>query len=243
MKKSTDRLLLIAGLAGLMMLDVACGSSSDNGDGGGNGGKGGGGGSAGSDAGVTHRLYETFTTANSLSGFTLNDYPDTASFNLAATYTVDGGADGGTAPQPTLEWDGTDGNPDPGALKVTVTYTDYRQYVDVIKQLAPALDLSNRVLKAQVKLVSSTPDSFSGGVQFHASAGASYTYFGNAGLSFGPVGAWSPILLDLGASASTFDPAMIVQLGVQVYSGDPPTGTTTLATPITVVFEIDTVTD
>jgi hypothetical protein len=50
-------------------------------------------------------------------------------------------------------------------------------------------------------------------------------------------------LLDLGASTSTFDATMIVQLGVQVYSGDPPTGVTTLASPVTVVFEIDTISD
>ena len=42
---------------------------------------------------------------------------------------------------------------------------------------------------------------------------------------------------------STFDASMIVQLGIQVYSGDLPTGTTTLPSPITVVFEIDTITD
>jgi endo-1,4-beta-xylanase len=209
---------------------------------GGAGSGGQGGSSGGSDASVTHRLDDTFTTPNSLGGYAFSNYPDTTSFNLAGNYAA-GDASGPAAPPPTLEWDGTDGNPDAGALKVTVTFTDYRQYVDVIRPISPALDLSNRVLKAQVKLVSSTPAPFPGGIQFHASAGATFAYFGNAGLAFGPVGAWSPILLDLGASASAFDPTMVVQLGIQVYAGDPPAGTTTLAAPITVVFEIDTITD
>ncbi|HZL20319.1 MAG TPA: non-reducing end alpha-L-arabinofuranosidase family hydrolase [Polyangia bacterium] len=215
---------------------------------GGSGGAGGAGGAGGgpTDAGIAHNLDDTFTTANSLSGFALGTYADPGSVNLAGNYPVDGGADGGdgaVANKPTLAWVGTDGSPDPGALQVTATFTSYGQYVDVVTQIAPALDLSNRVLKAQVKLVSSTPASFPGGIQFHASAGASYTYFGSAGLAFGPVGSWSPILLDLGAASSTFDATMIVQLGIQVYSGSPPTGVTELAAPITVVFEIDTITD
>jgi endo-1,4-beta-xylanase len=216
---------------------------------GGAGGGGGSGGTTGADAGIT--LDDTFTTANSLAGFALSTYADTGSFNLAGNYPVDAGdstdgdgpVDGGGTTKPTLTWVGTDGNPAPGALQVTATFTNYGQYVDVVTQIAPALDLSNRVLEAQVKLVSSTPASFPGGIQFHASAGASYTYFGSAGLAFGPVGTWSPILLDLGASAAPFDATMVVQLGIQVYSGSPPTGVTTLAAPISVVFEIDTITD
>jgi hypothetical protein len=261
MKSPNVRLWLVVGCGALVVSNIACGSDSgDKADGGG--------GRGGSDAAVTHRLFDTFTTANSLSGYALNDYPDTTTYNLAGKYTTDGGAaaatdadtdardteagdaDGGAAdgggpiaPPPTLEWDGTDGSPDLGALKVTATFTNYRQYVDVIKQISPALDLTGRVLKAQVKLVSSTPASFPGGVQFHASAGPAYTYYGVAGLSFGAPGAWSPIRLDLGTSSASFDPTMIVQLGVQVYAGDPPQGMTTLAAPITIVFEIDTITD
>jgi hypothetical protein len=155
----------------------------------------------------------------------------------------DAAAPGGGPPRPALEWVGSDGNPEAGALKVTVTYTDYRQYVDISRQISPALNLANRVLKAQVKLVSSTPADFPGGIQFHASSGASFDYFGTAGLAFGPLGAWNPILLDLGASGAPFAGNNVVQVGIQFYSGDPPAGMTTLAAPITVVFEIDTITD
>jgi len=250
MKSPTVRFLLAVGFGALVLSNLACSDSGNTTDGGG--------GKSGSDAAVTHRLFNTFTTANSLAGYALNDYPDTTSYNLAGNYTTDGGteagadadtdgsaADGGAAvaPKPTLEWDGSDGSPDLGALKVTATFTNYRQYVDVITQIAPALDLSDRVLKAQVKLVSSTPASFPGGIQFHASAGMAYTYFGAAGLSFGNMGSWSPIRLDLNTASPPFDPTMIVQLGVQVYAGDPPAGTTTLPAPITIVFEIDTITD
>ena len=31
---------------------------------------------------------------------------------------------------PTLEWTGTDGDPNPGSLKVTVTFTGFKQYID-----------------------------------------------------------------------------------------------------------------
>lgn len=240
MTPSTTRPLIVATLALFCASSLACGDGTGNGDGGG-------GGAGGADAALTHALEDLFTTANSVAGYMLSDYPDTMSLNLAGNYSVDGGldggGDGGASNRPTLEWDGTDGNPSPGALKVTVTYTDYRQYVDVVKQIAPALDLTDRILRAQVKLVSSTPTAFPGGIQFHTSAGASYTYFGNAGLSFGPEGTWQPILLDLGVAGAPFDASMIVQLGIQVYSGDPPVGVTSLAAPITVVFEIDTITD
>jgi hypothetical protein len=248
MKIPTVRLLLVVGFSALVLSNLACsddaGNTSD-----------GGGGHGGSDAAVTHRLFDTFTATNSLSAYALNDYPDTTSYNLAGNYATDGGtdasdtdggaADGGAAiaPTPTLQWDGADGSPDLGTLKVTATFTNYRQYVDVIKQIAPALDLSGRVLKAQVKLVSSMPASFPGGIQFHASAGMAYTYFGAAGQSFGAMGAWSPIRLDLSTASAPFDATMIVQLGVQIYAGDPPAGMTTLPAPITVVFEIDTITD
>jgi hypothetical protein len=37
------------------------------------------------------------------------------------------------ATAPTLAWDGTQGDPEPGSLKVTAPYTDYGQFVEVIK--------------------------------------------------------------------------------------------------------------
>jgi hypothetical protein len=84
-----------------------------------------------------------------------------------------------------------------------------------------------------------------GGLQFHASSGASYTYTSGSfvgGASLSP-GAWVPLTLDLGAVTTTgFDATQIVQIGVQFYSGFSSSGGTFTATG-PAVFEIDTVTD
>jgi len=82
-----------------------------------------GGGGTGGGSGLTCPQGE-FTT-NALEGFALNTFMSTsagAAINLAVR-------EGGTAA--TLAWDGTDGDPAAGSLKVDAPYTDYNQYVDI----------------------------------------------------------------------------------------------------------------
>jgi hypothetical protein len=170
-------------------------------------------------------------------GWGLNNFDDPNATNLGAAVPP-----GGTAP--TLAVSSTDGDPNPGSLQLTVGFTALDQYVDAVVNLGqPGLDLSGKTLHAMVRLVSGAIPV--GGLQFHASSGAAFTYGSQTfvGGSTLTAGSWIPLTLELGAiTGSGFDPTQIVQIGVQFYSGFSGNGTTfTSAGPV--VFEIDTVTD
>src|SRR3982750_4361414 len=114
---------LAAGIAGAVSSNVGCGSSDDKADGsGGHAGSGGAGGST-----VPPRFSNTFDTDKQ--GWTLSDYVDANYFNWGATTAPDSGVglDGGTAP--TIEW-ANEGDPNPGSLQVTVSFTGFKQYID-----------------------------------------------------------------------------------------------------------------
>jgi hypothetical protein len=129
-------------------------------------------------------------------------------------------------------------------MKVSVTFTDYGQYVDPVININPTVDLSNSTLTMRVRLVSG--NFTNGGVQFHFSTTQSYTY---------SAGKWedattftddkwktTPIDTSIAVPATAgaaWDPTMVIQLGVQITSGSM-SATSTLPTgPL--VFEIDTV--
>src|SRR4029079_16798112 len=104
-----------------------------------------------------------YTFDASTQSFGLNTYDNQTRKNLA----------GPNSPTtPTLMWDGAVGSPSPGSLAVAVTFSDFKQYVDVALTLS-SVDLSGKKLHAWVKLDAGL---FIGGVQLHAGAGPSYTY-------------------------------------------------------------------
>jgi endoglucanase len=171
-------------------------------------------------------------------GWGLSAYQDPTLTNLGARV-----PDGGSAA--TLRFASADGdqNSGPGSLKLTVPFAGLDQYVDAIVTLGtPGISLSGKTLHAAVRLVSgSFPE---GGLLFHASTGTSFVYaaapFVNAS-SF-PIGQWVPLTFDLGAAtAAGFDPAQVVQIGVQFFSGFSSSGGA--FTGSDVVFELDSVTD
>jgi len=177
-----------------------------------------------------------YTFDSSVQGWSFNTYDDPNQQNLAV-HPPAGGA------PPTLAFDSTDGSPDPGALRVTVDFEDFNQYVDAnINFAPPGLNLTGKVLHARIKLVSGAFPQ--GAFQLHASTGSSYTWgavFFNA--SALPPGQWVDFDLDLGAvTSSGYDPSQVVQIGVQLLSGLP-SGGGTFMSPGTAVFDIDTVTD
>ena len=106
-----------------------------------------------------------------MQSWTLSDYVDATYFNWGATTNPDSGVglDGGVAP--TLAWSSSTGDPNPGSLRVTVTFTGFRQYIDPQVLLSPPQDFSgtHKTVKARIRLVSGTFPS--GGVQFHVSSG------------------------------------------------------------------------
>lgn len=233
--------IVAAGFGGVVGSNVGCGGSDNKSDAGGSGG----GGGTGGGGGVTLRYSNTFDTDKQ--GWTLSDYPDMMSFNWGATLNPDSGVglDGGVAP--TFAWNGTDGDPSPGCLKVTVTFTGFMQYVDPQVNVATPVDMTGHPLKARVRLVSGSFPA--GGIQFHASSGltganayvyAAAPFINSTSLT---VGTWITISLDPDTLSSfdgrPFDPTQIVQIGVQFTTGSPFEGG--VPTFGDAVFEIDTV--
>jgi hypothetical protein len=265
----TIRALVFAGLGGvcavgMLTSNVGCGSS-DSGSGNGKGGSGGGagagghggttgnGGAGGSSTGnggagggtVTHKVNYTFDS--SAQGWGLNTYYEPANLGGVAPPS-DGGAtdasastDGGTRTPPTVAFNADDGSPSPGCLKVTATYTDYNQYVDALINPSMPVDLTGATLHVKVRLVSVSSTAWTGGVQIHASTGA-FVYGNPTGMALTTPGTWVDVPFDLSiVGAAGWDPSMVVQFGVQFYSGSAPTAPATF--PIDAVFEIDTFTD
>jgi hypothetical protein len=247
MKFSSIRWLFVAGavgavISGVVSSNVGCGDGASTADAGGSTGTGGGGGA------VAPRFSNTFDTDKQ--SWTLSNYVDANYFNWGATTDPDSGVglDGGVAP--TLEWSSTDGDPSPGSLKVTVTFTGFKQYIDPQINLATPQDFSgtHNLVKARIRLVSGSFPT--GGVQFHVSSGLTgpnaYVYvsapFINS-TSLTP-GSWITVNLDTNTvspfdTTKTFDPTQIVQIGIQFTTGDPFEGGT--PTFGQAVFEIDTV--
>jgi len=201
-----------------------------------------------------------------MASFTISDVKfinDSVQHRVSFTYDTDSQGwelstfDGGPTPAnlavhppagvrpPALTFNPTDGNPLPGSLTASVTFTGVDQYVDPIVNLPAPIDLTGAVLHARVRVLAGGFPS--GGLQFHASSGttfafASAPFFG--GDAF-PVGAWVPVDFDLsnpGFSGAGFDPSQIVQIGVQFFSGFADGGGAFIDAGPTVI-EIDTVTD
>jgi hypothetical protein len=250
---NTGGAMLASLFVGVAMLSVGCGSSSSgtNGTGGVSGGTGGGGGAmagatggssgtGGAGGAVVPTLSYTFDTG--LQGFALSTYAEPAPRNnLAGIY------DAGTSPGgPTLEFDSSVSDPaGGGSLKVTATFTAYGQYVDPIINLpAPGRDLSGKTLHARLQFTSGT---FAGGAQLHVTTGTSFGGYGKGDFTSLIMGTWSTATMVLNTTPSStpeaLNPAIVMQVGVQIFSGDAMLAGTPLLVPQMAVFNIDTITD
>jgi hypothetical protein len=183
-------------------------------------------------AGTTTPASFAYTFDTTVQGFSLSTYADTSATNLGA-------ANSGAAPAPTATFDGTEGDPDPGALAVAVTFTAYNQYVDAAVNLSPTINLQGKTIHAWVKLVSG---SFTGGAILHASTTSTYIY-GSGPLTTLVAGQWTQVSFDLTtATGAGWDASQVIQIGLQLLTGAGPTGGV-FAGPISAVFKIDTITD
>jgi hypothetical protein len=237
-------------IAGAAMASAGCGSSSSSsGTGGTSGGSGGTSGGTGG-ATVIHKISYTFDADKQ--GWILGTYADPSSVNLAGNYaTADGGTDAGSTDggitgttSPVLEWDSVIGNPSAGSLKLTATFTAYGQYVDAIFQtLMPTVDLHTGQLHGKLQITSVSTSSFMGGAQLHASTGTDYSGYAKADFVLAPMGSFATATIDMSTQVAPVDPTVVIQLGIQIFTGTLlPAGTPLLA-PQTVVFNLDTVTD
>jgi hypothetical protein len=246
MKMFNSRSTIFVGLGGaaLMLAAFGCSSSSSPGDGGAGGtsaegGKGGTSATGGS--GGAAPLALSFTFDSSVQNWSINTYHDTNSTNLGYDLAPDAGID--ASMPPTLTHDTTDGSPatPAGCLKLTATFTGYNQYVDVKVGISPTVDLSGKKMHAQVQLASATGGTFPGGAILETDTTQAHTYGGSTGTSL-TAGTWTPLVLDLDTVATTgYDDTMVIQVGVQFYSGSAPTDGGTALGPIEATFLIDTV--
>jgi hypothetical protein len=242
-----------AGLAGVISSNVGCGGSDDGkagstgsagSSGTGTAGTSGGGGSGGQ---KPLKLSYTFDTASSSDSMNwkLNDYIDaTPAKNLGAYAKPDAGLM--LTDPPVMEWsmDDSESSATSGSMKISVTFSEYGQYVDPVINLPAVVDLSNSTLTLKVRLLSGSFTS--GGVQFHFSTTSSYTYsagmwidsttFTNNSWKVTPIDTITAVPATAGAP---WDPTQVIQVGIQITAG---TMTTTSTVPSgRLVFEIDTV--
>jgi hypothetical protein len=143
---------------------------------------------------------------------------------------------------PTLVWDGTAGNPSPGSLALTGTFTDYDQSLFTTIASNPPVNGTGKTIHAWVKLDAGSFPS-GGGVQIQASSAGDGSVFGT--LTMLSAGTWVDVTLDLGAAHTAtpaFDPSQLTQIGIQFSTGDPPAGAGAFTT-MTPTFHIDSVSD
>jgi hypothetical protein len=143
--------------------------------------------------------------------------------------------DAGTAPiiapaDVMLSWFGTDGDPatPPGAIQVNIPYTTASQYVGIGVSLAVGVDLTGKVITANVKVMSglgSATDLMTnpGGAKLYAKSGAGYIYAAGTYTNVSVIGTWIPIrfdltdpsFVDMTNDAGAFNPADIREIGIQ----------------------------
>lgn len=256
MKLLTIRRVLLtfvigAGFAGAVTSSVGCGSDSNDksGTGGttGSAGSSGGGttGNGGSGGSKPLKLSYTFDTATASDSmmWKLNDYIDASpAKNLGAYSKPDAGLT--LADPPTFEWasDDSESSSSSGSMKIGVTFTEYGQYVDPGINFGK-MDLSSSTLSMKVRLLSGSFTN--GGVQFHFSTG-DFVYSAGQWMDATTFtnNSWKTTSIDTSTAVpadatKTLDPAMAVQVGVQISAGSMTTTSTLPAGRL--VFEIDTI--
>ena len=155
-------------------------------------------------------------------------------------YTANGNtallADGGAGP--TLTWDSAEGDPSPGSLKITATFTDYDQTVDVVTQISPLINLTGKTVHVKVRCDSGALNGFA---QIHGSTG-NYVYGSGQAAGFTAATsstAWTDLKLDPTTITTTgWDTTKLIQLGVQFGPGGRPDGGV-FAGPVSVVVHVD----
>ena len=184
-----------------------------------------------------------YTFDHGTQGWVLNNWDDPDFTNLGAA-----APDAGLLP--TLRFAETSGDPKPGALQLTLAFTDRNQYAGASTNLYPGFNLTGKTLHARIRLLSG---SFVGGdVQLYAVSGPPYVVTATPSLDAASLtaGAWVPLTLVLdNTTAVGFETSKVVEIGVDIFASAASTvdGGISDAGAFTnsgnLVFEIDTVTD
>jgi hypothetical protein len=218
-------------LVGLFGCSSGSGNNAGSGGhgGGGSGGTGGRGGSGGnvdaSTDATTGSLNITFM--NDTEGFAIDPFANQPPFGPGNPQNIGGVPNGAAAPM--AVFDGAEGMPTPGSLQITATFTDFNQTVSVPKIYTPTINLRGKRITAQVRL---DTGSFTGLVHLFAlsspSVGDAAGYFFAQGNSVRPTdNNWRMLTFNMSSpefAANGFDAGDIVQFGIQLASGEGPTG-------------------
>jgi hypothetical protein len=192
-------------------------------------------GGAGTDGGTTTAaLYYTFDSSNQ--GWAIGT---SGSGNIAA---IEGGAPA------SVNFDSAVGNPNPGSLVATGTFTAYNQVLQAGSGIiSPAIDLTGKTVHVWVRLdAGDAGTGFTGGVQVQFLSTPGSYVFGQNNNTFVTLtaGTWTEITADMAAVHTmypNFDPSQVIEIQVQFATGSGPEGGTfTTTTP---TFHIDTITD
>lgn len=180
----------------------------------------------------------TFDTESE--GFEINIYNVQADVNLGAS----------TTNPATLFWDRVEGSPNPGSLQLIIPFTDYNQYVDVVKNFPTTglQDWSGKTLRVRMKVASGgnppgAPMSVEVGVNSYrpdAEAGPDrYPFAGNWVTEM--AAGWQEFTFSAADAnaylAPGWDPAKVVSFGIEIHTWAPTPLPT--AKPTTAVIYID----
>jgi hypothetical protein len=179
---------------------------------------------------ITGSPLATFDT--NVSGFVLNTYHDTG------TQIDLGDPTSGAAMPPTMTFDGTEGSPSPGSLKVVAPFFGANQYVDIQNTsqfgMSNLQNWSGGTLHVRIKITSGT---FTGGVQLYVDTGTTYS-FGGTYTNVGKGSDWQEFVMSVNSpmsfgNATTYDPKSVIAYGLQLNTGSAG------ANASTVTFNID----
>ncbi len=175
----------------------------------------GGGGTGGPNGGLPCPGVATFDTT--VQSFALNTFMDSAagaSINLAVR---EAGA------KATIAWDGADGDPTAGSVKVDAPFDAYNQFIDVQHNYGTSA-LQNwgatAKIHVRVKVMGGNPSSMNPmGVQPYINTGSGYSYCGKY-YNLMAANTWGDYVLDLSTCPSSVDPTMVIAHGVSISTGN-----------------------
>jgi hypothetical protein len=165
-------------------------------------------------------------------GFSFSTYNEVP--NLAVHY---------TDTPPTLTWNGADGSPSPGCLKVTAPFSAANQYVDVQSQsfqtdtmnlCTGCMNWTGGTLHVRIKVDAGS--TFTGQIEPYADTTANYTFVGTS-INVQMDNNWHDYTVNLNNAMtrnSGYDLSKVILFGVHIGTGNSPA-----STPTPVTFEID----
>ena len=175
-------------------------------------------------------------------GWHLDDFVDPLLTNLGARAP---GVAPVTPEAAALDFVASDGDPSPGALRLTATFTGFDQYDEALFVFGdPGVDLAGKTLHARVRLLAGPLSG--GGVQLVAFSGPTFVEADGPLLDATALaeGGWVSLEFALAqARTATFDPSRVGAFAVRLRSGSAAAGGVLARDGGATVIEVDSVTE